>query len=163
MALASVLLLGAARADWLHIHPAGDSFAISVPAMPEKKEVFLETPLGQVRSVIYSVGYGSSHYAVVYAEYPTAFVEKVPVEVLFDAQLARLVPPHRSKIESQKAVDVSGFRGREIVFTSEDGAQVSVAHLAMIRERLYSVVGSTRRNGLPQDEIRRFVDSFKAS
>ena len=88
-------------------------------------------------------------------------VEKVSIEALFDAQQARLVPPRRSKTLSQKATLVSGFRGREIVFTSEDGAQISVVYLAMIRERLYSVVGSTTRNGLPQDEIRRFVDSFK--
>jgi hypothetical protein len=162
VAVIATCLIAASESDWIRIRPPGDTFVVSIPKMYERKSGTTETPLGPVRTSIYSVKYGNSNYVVVYAEYTPAFLEKVGAELLFDAQQAQLVPKLRSKLLSQQEIIVKGSAGREIVFHSDDGRQLTIARLILVRERLYSVVGSTRRNGLPQEDIRRFLDSFEA-
>jgi len=154
--------IAAGEGDWIRIRPPGDTFVMSIPKMYERKSGTTETPLGPVHTSIYSVKYGSSNYVVVYAEYTPAFLEKVEAELLFDAQQAKLVPKLRSKVLSQQAITVAGSAGREIIFHSDEGRQLTIARLMLVRDRLYSVVGSTRRAGLPREDILRFLDSFEA-
>ncbi|MCH2169606.1 hypothetical protein MK489_02390 [Myxococcota bacterium] len=147
--------------DWVRMRPNSESFIISVPKVFRRHEEVGQQPWGRHKTVIYSVEHGFGSYAVIYADYPPAFIEKVDRNRLIDAQQANLVPRARSEVLSAEPIEIGGFVGREVAFEFDGGRRLSVARIGVVGNRLYTVMATTTRKGLPRDDILRFLDSFE--
>jgi hypothetical protein len=155
------LAAGSNADDWVRMRPNSESFIISVPKVFRRHEEVGQQRWGRHKTVIYSVEHGFGSYAVIYADYPADFIQKIDRNLLFDAQQANLVPRVRAKILSSEPIEIGGFQAREVAFEFDGGRRLSVARIAVVRNRLYTVMATTTRKGLPRDDILRFLDSFE--
>lgn len=149
-----------AQTEWSRSSPPGEVFHVTVPKQMERRETLEAQPWGEQHAVIFATAYGFGSYAVVYSDLPPALIVKATPERVLIAQQKNLVPATRSHIVRQKPIRTNGGPGREVEFLSDGGRQLTVARIFLIGSRVWTVAASTRRPGLPQDDIWKFLDSF---
>lgn len=160
-----VLTIGAAQNElptgWISVTSQSGGFTVAMPGMPTEKKQKVETAKGHLNVfLLVAEGGDSSLYAVSYSDLPEAELKKDVNERRLDQARDSAVSAVRGKLRTEKALELAGHPGRDIVIEN-DGAAIARMRIVLVRRRLYQVMALGNAAFLSGKDVGVFLDSFR--
>lgn len=144
-------------AEWVDFESEEGGFRVELPADPERSEQTLDSEIGPLRAVFFSVTLDAeSGVNIAYTDYPEG-VRQIDPAVLLDEVVQGSSANVSGTVESSEQLDVAGNPAVDYVI-SVDGGSFQTRSI-LVGQRLYGI----QRGGTAPDEttFRRLVDSFE--
>lgn len=151
--------LEAGAQAWAYRSPHAADFAARMPGRPARSELDVQTSNGTKHALSYVVAApdGSRSYRVTLTQYGDR-----PPRGQLDGLRDTLVR-QGYRLQSERALQVQGYAGREYVLSAPNGATTLVVRLFTTESRLYDVRATLPANTQPASDpdTVRFLDSFR--
>ena len=150
-------LLDQGAQAWLYRSPHAADFAVRMPGRPTRHELDVQTSSGTKHALTYAVGDASRSYRVTLTQYDAR-----PPRGQLDG-VRDLLVQQGYRVQSERAIQVQGYAGREVVLDAPGGAATLVVRLFTTERRLYDVRATLPTNATPtrDPDAARFFDSFR--
>jgi hypothetical protein len=160
LGLSLPLLLGSAQPEipegWISVVSKEGRFTAAMPAAPSEKKQQVKTATGQLGVVmLVAEGRDSTVFVISYADYPEAEL-KGSVHKRLDHARDGAVASARGTLRSEKAIDLKGHPGRDIVI-EKNGETAVRARIFLVKNRLYQVMVL---GAPPAGDVASFLASF---
>jgi hypothetical protein len=156
-------LLWVARPQWRTYESAAGGFKCELPAAPRTDMARIAgVPNDPDVKIEGTILWGKlEEYSVVYAEIDPGKRQTTTDEALIDEAVTEAIndTPGTRK-ESERAVTVSGFPGKEVVFYHPDDGR-ALMRVVVADTRIYIVVAGGRFASADEPRVRRFINSFE--
>jgi hypothetical protein len=154
LAVACLLLAGAANAEGYHFKDEAGRFAADFPAEPtlDRQEGF--SPTGPHVHYTWEADLGDRHFSVTYTEYQT------PPAKNYDNNVMGLLKATNGRLLHQAKIDLGGIDGREVVTLLPDN-EVLRQRLFQVGNRLYQAVYAGPYGTESRPDVEAFMKSFQ--
>jgi hypothetical protein len=160
VALTLPLLLGGVQVpeNWKAVESKAGRFSAAMPSMPIEKTQTVATATAKLQVTLFiAEGRTDGSFVVSYTDYAEADLKIGTVEKRLDLARDGAVASAGGKLKSEKAIELSGNLGRELVI-EKDAAIVARLRLYFVDRRLYQVMVL---GNAPVKDVSVFFDSFR--
>jgi len=142
---------------WLYRSPHAADFAVRMPGRPTRQALDVQTGSGTKHALTYAVGDAGRSYRVTLTQY-----DERPPRGQLDGVRDMLVQ-QGYRVQSERALQVQGYAGREVVLAAPSGTTTLVVRLFTTETRLYDVRATLPTTATPtrDPDAARFFDSFR--
>ena len=158
--LSLTLLLGATQdVKWTDLTPKAAGFSVKMPGTATEKKQKVKTAAGDLNVVLWvAEGRNDSVFVVSYSDF--AEVDPKAVEKKLDHARDGAVNSARGKLRSEKAIELAGQPGREIVI-EKAGETIVRMRIYLAKRRLFQVMVLGSGPIFATKDVETFLDSFR--
>lgn len=138
---------------------------MTTPASLKEEVQSADVPqVGTVTNHIFSGTQGNINYAVSYVDFPEEFVQRADPAKLLDGSRDGAVNGVNGKLVLESNISLNANPGREIVIAAKagDGKDATIkTRIYLVKNRLYQVMIVAPKGEVSNDEMMRYLESFK--
>jgi hypothetical protein len=156
--------------EWYLLESKICGYTVKFPQMPKKSIQEVDSEIGKLKMEILmyddALNGGKDDnklYLVSYTEYPISKVNADNKQMLpgfYRKAIDGAVNNYHGKLLSEKAIELKGYSGREIVISFEEDKIIANMRLFLVKNKMYTLETMTEANKSSNLSINRFMNSF---
>gem|GEM_PF-627915 len=140
--------------------PDDNAFTAGFPGKPERTSEVVNTGLGKMEYISYTVDKGNSAFMVSYGDYPKDFIKGNDPNVLLDNAVKGTVESTQGQLVSKVSVIKLGCPSREIIIDVWPDMVIE-GRLLLKENRLYVIYATTTYDQRNSSSVQEFLNSFR--
>ena len=156
----SLLFPGSQESAWKTISPKDSGYSVAFPRSPKESTQPVHTDAGtfQLHQTLYTTS--QCAFLAAYTDFASSIVEPASVKKILDGARDGAIKSVNGKLIRERKLMIAGYPGREF----EVAVQMNMIYrerLFLVKDRFYQVVVVAPKNYEDQDEISKFLESFR--
>jgi len=136
-------------------------FSLMAPGNMEKESRTIQTKVGPVELISYTVSKRNYSYIVSFSDYPQEVVDQSDPDKMLLGARNGLLKSIQGKLISEDKIAYENDPGVEIHFTAKNGIGEGHMVLVLSGKRLYQVGAIGRKDSFPAEAVKQYIESFE--
>lgn len=141
------------------------AFSVTTPALLKEEVQSADFPqIGTITSHVFSGNKGNTSYAVSYTDFPEDFIQRADPERVLNGGRDGAVSNVNGKLVLETQISLGTNPGRELVIDAKagDGRDATIkTRVYLVRNRLYQVMVVAPKGEVSNDEMMKYLGSFR--
>jgi hypothetical protein len=134
-------------------------FTVLMPGKPKAQNQTLDSPVGQVKMVMYMAGSSKAGCAVAYADYPAQLINSTDPQKTLDGARNGAIKNVNGKLISETSINFHGLPARDVRIEIPKKALIT-ARLILAGPRFYQLMFIAPTDKEHEQDISQFLNSF---